>query len=112
MLSDYFTQTFQRFNRPQSTPSDPSPSDENVGSTFKGTLVNKTGSLPLQGNKLTVNSEMKVMCDVGQEVNDTEWIRHVDTGHEYKIIRINADTGVYGVSSNNAHKSIYLEVNK
>ena len=112
MLSDSYNQTFQRFTKGNSDPTDTSPVNTNVGLEFKGSLNNKGGSLPLQGGKLTVNFDSKIMTYTTTTVNDTEWIRHIESGVEYKILRINPDTGYYGVVSDNAHQSIYLEVNK
>ena len=107
-IEDYYNQTAQRFTRGKSTLANPDAPSVNVGDPFSCWINNRSGNLNLVADKQTSEYNATLKCPVSQTINASEYIRHVETGREYKIVRINNDAGGY----RGHHQTVYLEVNK
>lgn len=108
MIEDFYTQTAQRFSRAESTFDSTSGTDTDIGDSFSCWINNRGGNLTLQGGSQTIFYSSTLKCPVAQTILETDYIRHVETGREFKIVRINNDAGGYQGN----HQTIYLEENK
>lgn len=107
-IEDYYNQTAQRFSRGRSTPSTPSPTKTNIDGEFSCWINNRGGSLVLEGGQQNINYNSTLKCPVSQNILETDYIRHIETGREFRVVRVNNNAGGYRGN----HQTVYLEVSK
>lgn len=105
-IERFYNQTAQGFERFVSTPAMPTGSNTDIGNPFKCWINNRGGGLVLEGDKQVQEYDSTLKCDVSQSI--PKYIRHVETGVEYRVVRINNNAGGYRGN----HQTVYLEVNK